>query len=94
MNPALRKAIAVEDGNVILQAILSHLKNQRDAGDLNNSGTMVRGYFCEMACMVAKAARLLKRNGLLFMVNDNVRYAGVSISNSLCVCGTTALKPF
>ncbi len=80
MSPAWRRAIAVADGNALLQAILSHLESQRDAGDLNNSGIMVRGYFYEMACIVAEAARLLKRNALLFMVNDNVRYAGVSIS--------------
>jgi len=82
MNPAWRWAIAVADGNAPLHAVLLHLENQRDAGDLNNNGIprMVRSYFYEMACMVTEAARLLKRNGLLFMVNDNVRYAGVSIS--------------
>jgi hypothetical protein len=78
--------LCVADGNALLQAILSHLESQRDTGDLNNSGIMVRGYFYEMACMVAEAARLLKRNGLLFMVNDNVRYAGVSISVDLILC--------
>jgi len=85
MNPAWHRAIAVADGNALLQAILSHLESQRDTGDLNNSGIprMVRGYFYEMACIVAEAARLLKRNALLFMVNDNVRYAGVSISVDL-----------
>jgi DNA-binding GntR family transcriptional regulator len=88
MNPAWRRAIAVADGNALLQAILSHLENQRDAGDLNNNGIprMVRSYFYEMACMMAEAARLLKRNALLFMVNDNVRYAGVSISVDLILC--------
>jgi hypothetical protein len=82
MNPAWRRAIAVADVNTILQAILSHLESQRNTGDLNNNDIprMVRSYFYEMACMVAEAARLLKRNGLLFMVNDDVRYAGVSIA--------------
>ena len=85
MNPAWHRAITVADSNALLQAILSHLESQRDAGDLNNSGIprMVRGYFYEMACIVAEAARLLKHNALLFMVNDNVRYAGVSISVDL-----------
>lgn len=85
MNPAWRKAIAVADDNALLQAILSYLEGQRDAGNLNNNGIprMVRGYFYEMACMVAEAARVLKRDAPLFMVNDNVRYAGASISVDL-----------
>ncbi len=85
MNPAWREAIAVADGNALLQAILSYLEGQRDAGNLNNNGIprMVRGYFYEMACMVAEAARVLKRDAPLFMVNDNVRYAGASISVDL-----------
>jgi hypothetical protein len=33
-----------------------------------------------MACVIAECARVMKRKGLLFMVNDNVRYAGASIS--------------
>lgn len=41
---------------------------------------MVRGYFYEMDCVIAECARILKPNAPLFMVNDNVRYAGASIS--------------
>jgi hypothetical protein len=41
---------------------------------------MVRGYFYEMACVMEECLRVLKPNARLFMVNDNVRYAGVSIS--------------
>jgi hypothetical protein len=41
---------------------------------------MVRGYFYEMACVIAESARVLKRDALFIMVNDNVRYAGASIS--------------
>jgi DNA modification methylase len=41
---------------------------------------MVRGYFYEMACVITECARVLKSNALLLMVNDNVRYAGASIS--------------
>ena len=51
-------------------------------GALNNNGIprMVKGYFYEMACVIAESARVLKHNAPLFMVNDNVRYAGASIS--------------
>lgn len=66
----------------LLQAILTYLDTQKSAGALNNSGIprMVRGYFYEMACVIGECARVLKPNARLFMVNDNVRYAGVSIS--------------
>lgn len=33
-----------------------------------------------MDCVIAECARILKPNAPLFMVNDNVRYAGASIS--------------
>jgi hypothetical protein len=41
---------------------------------------MVRGYFYEMACIISECARVLKSGAPLFMVNDNVRYAGASVS--------------
>jgi hypothetical protein len=44
---------------------------------------MVRGYFYEMACVIAESARVLKQGAPLIMVNDNVRYAGLSISVDL-----------
>lgn len=68
-----------------LQAILSYLDNLKTRGELNNNGIprMVKGYFCEMACVIAECARVLKPNALIFMVNDNVRYAGASVSVDL-----------
>ncbi|MBE2239654.1 MAG: site-specific DNA-methyltransferase [Caldilineaceae bacterium] len=85
MNPAWENAIKVADNQRLLQAILTYLNRQRELGLLNNTGIprMVRGYFYEMACVIAESARLLKSNAPLFMVNDNVRYAGVSISVDL-----------
>ena len=44
---------------------------------------MVRGYFYEMACVIAECARVLNRKAPLIMVNDNVRYQGASISVDL-----------
>ncbi len=66
----------------LLQSINTYLENEKASGNLNNSGIprMVRGYFSEMACVIGECARVLKPNARLFMVNDNVRYAGVSIS--------------
>jgi len=65
-----------------LQAILSYLEWLKSLDLLNNNGIarMVRGYFYEMACIIAESARVLKPGSLLIMVNDNVRYAGASIS--------------
>jgi DNA modification methylase len=44
---------------------------------------MVKGYFYEMSCVIQECYRILKKDSLMFMVNDNVRYAGVSISVDL-----------
>lgn len=85
INPAWRTAIEAADNQQLLQAVLHYLLRQRELGLLNNDGIprMVRGYFYEMACVIAEAARLLKPGAPFFMVNDNVRYAGVSISVDL-----------
>jgi DNA modification methylase len=85
INPHWTQAIAVADRNTLLQTILAYLERQRDAGVLNNNGIprMVRGYFYEMACVIAECARVLQPDSPLFMVNDNVRYAGASISVDL-----------
>jgi DNA modification methylase len=75
-------AIDAADGQRLLQAILKYLDDQKARRLLNNNGIprMVKGYFYEMACVIAECARVLKPNALLLMVNDNVRYAGASIS--------------
>ena len=41
---------------------------------------MVRGYFYEMACVIQECYRVLDADSMMFMVNDNVRYAGAAIS--------------
>jgi DNA modification methylase len=82
MNPKWINAITVAENQTLLQAIIRYLKEEKDKGRLNNNGIprMVRGYFYEMACVISEMARVLKPNALSFMVNDNVRYAGASIS--------------
>lgn len=82
INPKWSTAILAADGQELLQATLSYLDKEKAEGRLNNNGIprMVRGYFYEMACVIAECARVLKSKALLFMVNDNVRYAGASIS--------------
>ena len=82
INPEWTNAIGVADSQELLQAILRYLEAEKAGGRLNNNGIprMVRGYFYEMACIINECTRVLKPNAPLFMVNDNVRYAGVSIS--------------
>lgn len=82
MNPAWQAAVCAADRQPLLQRILAYLADQRRMDLLNNNGIprMVRGYFYEMACVIAECARVLKRHAPLIMVNDNVRYAGASVS--------------
>ena len=82
LNPAWKTAIGICDGLPLLQGILNYLDHKRDKKELNNSGIarMVRGYFYEMACVIQECHRVLDKDGMMFMVNDNVRYAGAAIS--------------
>jgi DNA modification methylase len=82
INPKWAEPLAAADQQELLQAILKYLDDQKLHGMLNNNGIprMVRGYFYEMACVIAESSRVMKPRALLFMVNDNVRYAGASIS--------------
>ncbi len=82
MNKRWEKALSVTEKQDLLQAIVVYLENQKKQGILNNTGIprMVRNYFCEMACVILECARVLKPGALMFMINDNVRYAGVGIS--------------
>jgi DNA modification methylase len=82
LNPRWKPAIAAADNQILLQSILAYLDLQKELDLLNNDGIprMVRGYFYEMACVIFESARVLKNGAPLIMVNDNVRYAGASIS--------------
>lgn len=85
INPLWTDALTAADEQKLLQSILKYLDEQKSQGKLNNNGIprMVRGYFYEMACIIAESARVLRPNAPLIMVNDNVRYAGASISVDL-----------
>lgn len=82
MNPAWKSAVQTADRQNLLQKILGYLDGQRELDLLNNNGIprMVRGYFYEMACVIFECERVLKPRAPLIMINDNVRYAGASIS--------------
>ncbi|MFH0939719.1 MAG: DNA methyltransferase [Planctomycetota bacterium] len=82
LNPRWEAAVAAADQHPLLQSVLAYLDSQKELDLLNNNGIprMVRGYFYEMACVIFESARVLKQRAPLIMVNDNVRYAGASIS--------------
>jgi DNA modification methylase len=82
INSQWSDAMLATDNQKLLQAILRYLETQKSKKQLNNNGIprMVKGYFYEMACIIYECYRVMKPQGLMFMINDNVRYAGVSIS--------------
>ena len=83
--PKWSSFIEAANNQKLLKALNTYLEHEKAAGTLNNNSIprMVRGYFSEMACVIGECFRLLKPDARLFMVNDNVRYAGVSISVDL-----------
>lgn len=85
INPTWNAPVEVTNRQALLQAILEHLDNQKERKLINNIGIprMVKGYFHEMACVIFECWRVLKPGAPLFMVNDNVRYAGASLSVDL-----------
>lgn len=85
INSDWKTALSIADSQSLLQVILKYLERQKSQGVLNNNGIprMVRGYFYEMACVINECFRVLKSGAFLFMINDNVRYAGASISVDL-----------
>jgi hypothetical protein len=89
LNAKWEAAIVAADQHALLQSILAYLDSQKELGLLNNNGIprMVRGYFYEMACVIFESARVLKQGAPLIMVNDNVRYAGASISVDIILSG-------
>lgn len=78
-------AIDATDQQKLLQTILQYLEEEKNQKKLNNQNIprMVKGYFYEMSCIIAECYRVMKSQALLLMINDNVRYAGVSISVDL-----------
>jgi DNA methylase. len=85
INPNWNHATIAADSNKLLQAIIEYLEFKKANKTINNNGIprMVRGYFYEMACVISELYRVLNKYGQVIMVNDNVRYAGASVSVDL-----------
>jgi hypothetical protein len=85
LNPAWCTPLSICNNHELLQQILKYLYAKKENKTLNNNGIprMVKGYFYEMACVMHELYRILAPGGEIVMVNDNVRYAGASISVDL-----------
>lgn len=81
-HPQWSSVLEICEGLDLLQKVLSFLDYKRNKKELNNNGIarMVRGYFYEMSCVIQECYRVLDQGGFMFMINDNVRYAGAAIS--------------
>jgi DNA modification methylase len=81
VNHAWEMPLTVVKDQKLLQEILIYLQCLKEQDQLNNDGIlrMVKGYFYEMSCVIYECSRILQRGGYFFMVNDNVKYAGISI---------------
>jgi len=77
--------LRIAQGHELLQEILNYLEHKKKEKTLNNNGLprMIKGYFYEMSCVIYELFRVLRKEGQVIMVNDNVRYAGASISVDL-----------
>jgi DNA modification methylase len=64
-----------------LAEVLAILESYKIDNKLNNSNIvrMVKNYFFEMCLVIFEMFRVIKKDGIVYMVNDNVRYAGETI---------------
>lgn len=92
INPAWERSLSICNNHELLQHILEYLYTKKQNKTLNNNGIprMVKGYFYEMACVIYELHRVLASGGEVVMVNDNVRYAGASVSVDLILSDIAA----
>ncbi len=81
INAAWQTVFSIVKEQQLLQEILSYLQYLKDGKQLNNSGIvrMIKGYFYEMSCVIYECHRILHKGGYFFMINDNVKYAGIGV---------------
>lgn len=77
----IHRIMAQVNSNGALNEVLNCLTRSGARGDLSNLNviSLVRNYFIEMAVIISEIARVLKVGGKVFMVNDNVQYAGEEV---------------
>ncbi|MCL2380302.1 MAG: hypothetical protein FWC64_01770 [Treponema sp.] len=92
INPEWIHVLSICKNHELLQKIFDYLHTKKEEKTLNNNGIprMIKGYFYEMACVIFELHRILTSGGRVVMVNDNVRYAGASISVDLILSDIAA----
>lgn len=75
------KVMTVYNSSKAMQEINDFLEHFKSSKKLNNSGIarMVKNYFLEMAFTIYELSRVLRPQGRVIMVNDNVQYVGEEI---------------
>ncbi len=75
----MQSDLAEAGASVRFRVLVANLEARR-AG-LNNPGIirLLSEYFFELALVIGELARLLLPGGLVIMINDNVRYAGMEV---------------
>jgi len=81
INPGWETPLSIVKEQELLQEILNYLQYLKTEGQLNNDGIvrMIKGYFYEMSCVIYECHRVLHKGGYFFMINDNVKYAGIGV---------------
>ena len=79
-----------------LEETVAILEDYRSKKKLNNPNIvrMVKNYFFEMCFVIFEMYRVLKKEGIVYMVNDNVRYAGETIPVDLILSEFAASAGF
>lgn len=77
----LKRGKRILQSQELLTYIVDYLEKLKEENQLNNNGIprMVKNYFWELTLTLIECQRILKPDAPLVMVNDNVRYAGISI---------------
>lgn len=71
----------IASSNEAVNEVLNILNEYKKENKLNNNGIikMIRHYFYEHCFLIYEMHRVLRRNGVVFYVNDNVKYSGETI---------------
>ena len=79
----LSRAIQMYEGQGAIHEVLSILNQRVDELGNRHVIRLIEGYFLEMAVIIAELGRILKPNGTVIMVNDNVQYHGEEVPTDL-----------
>ena len=75
------KVLNIVENSAAVNEILDILNHYKSIQKLNNNAIprMIQNYFYEMAFTIFELARIIRKEGRIVMVNDNVQYAGEEI---------------